>query len=194
MSAVVLVEGESDKVALDALARRLGRDLASEGVSILSMGGATSVGNFLLDTLVSVDHSTMLAGLCDQAEAPHFSRALERAGLGSDLSVSGMEALGFFVCYRDLEDELIRSLGLAAIEGILTEQGELRSFRTFQNQPPWRDKPLDEQFHRFSGIKSGRKVRYGRALVDALDLSKVPRPLAGVLASTRGPKRHTDTP
>ena len=190
MSAVVLVEGESDKAALETLALRLGRDLALESVSIRSMGGASSIGNFLLHTLASVSPGTTLAGLCDEAEAAQFSRALEAAGLGSDLSVSDMEALGFFVCSRDLEDELIRSLGLAGIQRILTEQGELRKFRTFQNQPQWRDKPLDHQFHRFSGIRSGRKIRYGRVLVEALDLSQVPRPLEGVLAFIDGPKGH----
>jgi len=189
MQAVVLVEGESDKAALETLARCLGRDLASEGVSIRSMGGATSIGGFLSDTLSSASPSTMLAGLCDEAEVAHFSRALENAGFGPDLSVSDMETLGFFVCHRDLEDELIRSLGSAAIEGILDQQGELRSFRTFQNQPPWRDRPLVEQFHRFSGIKSGRKVRFGRVLFDALDLSNVPRPLEAVLASTKKTSR-----
>jgi hypothetical protein len=191
MSAVVFVEGDSDKAALEALAERLGRDLVLEGVAILSMGGASSIGNFLCDTLATVSPGTTLAGLCDEAEAAQFCRALEAAGFGSDLSVSDMEAFGFFVCSRDLEDELIRSLGLAAIEGILAEQGELRKFRKFQNQPQWRGKPLDDQFHRFSGIRSGRKVRYGRVLVGALDLSRVPRPLEGVLAYIKGPKGHS---
>jgi hypothetical protein len=31
------------------------------------------------------------------------------------------------------------------------------------------------------GTRSGRKVRYGRLLVEALDLNRVPRPLDGVL-------------
>jgi hypothetical protein len=191
MNAVVLVEGDSDKAALETLAGRLGRNLVLESVSILSMGGASSIGSFLLDALASASPDTTLAGLCDEAEAVQFSRALETAGLGSDLSVADMEALGFFVCSRDLEDELIRSLGPAAIEEILTEQGELRKFRTFQNQPQWRDKPLDDQFHRFSGIRSGRKIRYGRVLVEALDLSQVPRPLERVLAFVDKPKGPT---
>jgi len=130
----------------------------------------------------STSPGTTLAGLCDEAEAEQFCRALERAGLGSDLSISDMESLGFFVCVRDLEDELIRSLGPVAIEEVLTEQGDLRAFRKFQNQTHWRGKPVDEQFHRFTGIKSGRKIRYGRLLVEALDLTRVPRPLEGVLA------------
>jgi hypothetical protein len=32
------------------------------------------------------------------------------------------------------------------------------------------------------GTRSGRKIRYGRLLVEALDLDHVPRPLDGVLA------------
>ena len=188
---MVFVEGESDKAALATLAERLGRDLVAEGVSILSTGGASSLGNSLLATLNSVPPSTTLAGLCDEAEAAEFCQALEAAGLGSDLSVSDMETLGFFVCSRDLEDELIRSLGLTAIERILTEQGELRKFRKFQRQPQWRGKPLDQQFHRFSGIKSGRKVRYGRVLVEALDLGRIPRPLQGVLAFIENPPEPT---
>ncbi len=184
MSAVVLVEGDSDKAALETLAKRLGRDLEAEAVSIVSMGGASSLADFMNQVLGSTSPGTTLAGLCDEAEAPQFCRALKSVGLGSDLSISDMESLGFFVCVRDLEDELIRSLGTGAIEGILTEQGELRRFRKFQNQPHWRGEPIDRQFHRFTGIKSGRKIRYGRILVEALDLTRIPGPLEGVLAST----------
>jgi hypothetical protein len=32
------------------------------------------------------------------------------------------------------------------------------------------------------GTRSGRKARYARALVEALDLDRTPAPLAGVLA------------
>ena len=46
-----------------------------------------------------------------------------------------MERLGFYVCVADLEEELIRSLGTAAVEQVVDAQGELGSFRTFQKQP-----------------------------------------------------------
>lgn len=186
---MVFVEGDSDKAALETLAARLGRDLDAENVEILSMGGASSIERFLLDALETVPTDTTLAGLCDEAEAAQFCRAMEAAGLGSGLTTSSMESLGFFVCSRDLEDELIRSLGREVIKQILTEQGELRKFQKFQNQPQWRGRALDDQFHRFSGIKSGRKVRYGRVLVEALDLAQVPRPLERVLAYVDGPSR-----
>ncbi len=163
VSAVVFVEGDSDRAALETLAERLGRDLEAEGVSIVSMGGASSLGDFVHHVLDSTAPGTTLAGLCDEAEADQFCRALEHSGLGSNLSISDMESLGFFVCVRDLEDELIRSLGPLVIEEVLTEQGELRAFRKFQNQPHWRGKRIDEQFHRFTGIRSGRHTFSGGA-------------------------------
>lgn len=43
---VVLLEGPSDAEAVGALASRRGRDLAAEGVCVLSMGGAMSIGRF----------------------------------------------------------------------------------------------------------------------------------------------------
>jgi hypothetical protein len=93
-----------------------------------------------------------------------------------------MERLGFYVCVVDLEDELIRALGAASVEQVVDAQGELGSFRTLQKQPAWRGRPDEEQLRRFMGSGSTRKFRYARLLVDALDLSQMPRPLDMVLA------------
>jgi hypothetical protein len=93
-----------------------------------------------------------------------------------------MERLGFFVCVADLEDELIRSLGVTAVERVINAQGELGAFRTFQRQPEWRERNVEEQLRRFLGTLGGRKIRSAPALVEALDLAKVPRPLDRVLA------------
>lgn len=178
----MLVEGVSDQVAVEALAERFGRNLEAEGVSVVPMGGASALGEFLDDLLGSQGFDGRLAGLCDEGEVGDFQRGLERAGLGTKLSRSDMEALGFYVCVVDLEDELIRSLGVASVERVIERQGELRAFRTFQNQPAWRTKTKEEQLRRFMGVKSGRKTRYGRLLVDALDVTRAPRPLERVLA------------
>ena len=86
------------------------------------------------------------------------------------------------MCVADLEDELIRSLGAAAVEQVVDAQGELESFRTFQKQPAWRGQTNEEQLRRFMGTHSGRKIQSAASLVVALDLSRVPRPLDGVLA------------
>jgi hypothetical protein len=179
--AVVLVEGFSDQRALEAVAERRGRNLAAEGVSIVPMGGAQAIGRFL-DLFGPRGLDLRLAGLCDAAEEGVFRRALERAGLGSTLTRIAMERLGFFVCVADLEDELIRSLGAAAVERVIDAQGELAAFRTFQNQPAWRGRRTEEQLRRFIGTQGGRKIRSPASLLGALDLTQIPRPLDGVLA------------
>ena len=185
---VVLVEGVSDQAALSALAQRLDRNLEAEGVSIVSMGGASAIGEFIENVLKVHGPNVRLAGLCDRAEFGDFQRAIERAGLGSNLSQSEMGLMGFFVCTDDLEDELIRALGVAQVERVIAAQGELSSFRTFQNQPAWRGQHAERQLRRFIGTKSGRKARYGRLLVDALDLTRVPRPLEAVLTYALAPR------
>lgn len=179
-NAVILVEGVSDQVALETLAARRGRDLEAEGVSVVPIGGAQSIGRFLN----RFGPQVRLAGLCDAGEERDFQRGLERAGLGSDLTRAGLGALGFYVCEADLEDELIRALGADAVEAIADEQGELGAFRTLQKQPQWRGRPTEEQLRRWLGSGARRKIRYARLLVEALDLTKVPRPLDRVLAAT----------
>jgi hypothetical protein len=178
---VVLVEGTSDQLALEAIAERRGRRLADEGIAIVAMGGAKNIRRFL-EQFGPRGRDVRVAGLCDAGEEGDFRRGLERTGFGANLTRADMEALGFFVCVADLEDELIRSLGPAAVERIVEEQGELGSFRTFQKQRAQQTVPEQAQLRRFMGTRGGRKIRYARLLVDALDLAKVPRPLDGVLA------------
>jgi hypothetical protein len=177
----VLVEGISDQRALEALAERRGRNLDAEGISVVPIGGAQAIGRFL-ERFGPQGLGLRLAGLYDAGEEREFRRGLERAGLGSDLTRDGMEALGFYACVADLEDELIRTLGAAAVEQVVDAQGELGSFRTLQKQPEWRGRAPEEQLRRFMGSGGRRKIRYARLLVDALDLSQVPRPLDRVLA------------
>jgi hypothetical protein len=180
--AVVLVEGISDQFALEAIAERRGRDLGAEGISIVPIGGATNIRRFL-DLFGPQRFDVRLAGLCDVGEEGDFRRGLERAGLGSNLTRADMESLGFYVCVADLEDELIRSLGAASVEQVVDGQGELRSFRTLQRQSAQQGRSTEQQLRRFMGSRGGRKIRYARLLVDALDLTQVPRPLDRVLAS-----------
>ena len=177
MSGVILVEGVSDRLALEMLATRRGRDLEAEDVAVVPIGGAHAVGPHL-ERYGPRGLDLKLAGLCDVGEEGAFLRALERAGMGTDLTRADMEELGFFVCVSDLEEELVRALGSAAVLGVVEEQGELGPFRTFQKQLAKRDLGLDEQLWRFMW---NRKVRYAPLLVGALDLDRVPRPLDCVL-------------
>jgi len=178
---IVLVEGVSDQIALEALAERRGRDLEADGVSVMPIGGAQSIGRFL-GKFGPRGLGAALAGLCDAAEEGEFRRALEHAGLGSDLTRADMERLGFYVCVADLEDELIRALGADSVEQVVDAEGDLGSFRTLQKQPAWQGRAREEQLRRFMGSGGSRKIRYARLLVNALDLSRVPRPLDLVLA------------
>jgi hypothetical protein len=189
--AVVLVEGMSDQAALETLAARLGRDLREEGVFIVPMGGATNIGHFL-GLFGPRGFGVRLAGLCDEGEERDFRRSLEQAGFGAGLDRAGLDRagldrtglarLGFFVCVADLEDELIRSLGVRRVEQLIEAQGELGPFRTFTRQPAQRNRTREQQLRRFMGTRSGRKIHYGHVLAAALDLTQLPSPLAGVLS------------
>jgi hypothetical protein len=178
-SAVVLVEGVSDKVALEALAAQRGRDLQAQGVAVVAIGGAQALGN-VLRAVRAERPGVRLAGLCDAAEEAGFCQALEQAGLGSGLTRETMERLGFYVCDPDLEGELIRALGVKMVEAVLEKGGNLTSFRTFQKQPQWHGRAAEDQLRRFFGSSAG-KIKYARLLVEALEPTRVPRPLDRIL-------------
>jgi hypothetical protein len=181
LRAIVIVEGESDQVAIETLADRRAVDLAGSGVAIERLGGAHRIRKFLREVCAG-DHVPRLAGLCDVREEPVFRRALELAGFGSELTRRDLENLGFYVCDADLEEELIRALGASTVEGILEANDDLHRFRTLQQMPAWRGRPPEDQLRRFMGSGGRRKIRYARFLVEALDLDGVPRPLDRVLA------------
>ena len=183
--AVVLVEGLSDRNALVRLAARQGRDLVAEGVAVVAMGGATNIRRYL-EEYGPNGRAVRLAGLCDLGEERFIRRSLERAGLGSMPDRATLESRGFFVCEADLEDELIRALGVSEVERVIDEQGELASLRILQKQPAQLGRSAQAQLRRFMGTRSGRKHHYASVLVDALDLGRVPRPLEAVLAHVAG--------
>jgi hypothetical protein len=179
-AALVLVEGDSDRVALLALAEKLGRDLSAEGVEVVNLAGATNVGRFL-EQLHASGRSPRLAGLYDVAEERYFRRGLERGGHGPVPHRQRLEELGFHACEKDLEEELIRALGAAAVQAVIERQGELASLRILQHQPAQRSRTVEQHLHRFLGSQSRRKSVYARLFVEALDLERVPRPLLAVL-------------
>jgi hypothetical protein len=174
----VLVEGPSDAAAVQALARRRGNDLDAEGLSILAMGGYGNLGRFL-ERYGPSGLDLRLAGLYDAPEERHFTRGLARAGFGSILTRADLEALGFYACDANLEDELTRALGPAAMEELLEAQGELSAFRTYQKQLAHRERPIEAQLR---GFLWNRKLQYGVLIVNALELDRIPRPLEQVLA------------
>lgn len=175
----VLVEGESDARAVEALARRAGLDGAS--YVVVAMGGVTNVGRHLRE-LAAQRPDPLVAGLCDAGEVDVVGRALTRTGFGRALDRWDLAALGFFVCEADLEDELLRALGERAALEVVESQGDLRSFHAMAEQAPHRDRPLRQRLRRFLGSGSGRKIRYAPLLVEALPPGAEPEPLAALVA------------
>jgi len=189
--AVVLVEGHSDRLALLTLAGRRGRSLADEGIEVVAMGGITNTRSFASHYGPS-GLGVPLAGLYDapaEAKLRHGLTAagLEAAGLEAAPGPEGLAGLGFFGCAVDLEDELIRALGVEAVEAVIDAAGEARSLRLLAGMPAQRDRSREAVLRRFLGSRSGRKARYAALLVEALPPGRVPDPLADVLA-------HVGTP
>jgi len=154
----VLVEGDSDAVAVKVLARRLGLPAPR----VVPVGGSRGIGR-----MVARLTGEQLVGLVDAAERNDFESVIARV----------------FVCDPDLESELIRALGIEGVEAVIAEQGELGSFRRLQRQPFQRQQNAGQQLTRFLGGRSGNKARYARLLAEALPLDKIPTPLGGLLAS-----------
>ncbi|AGK77863.1 hypothetical protein SFUL_2924 [Streptomyces microflavus DSM 40593] len=170
----VLLEGPSDAAAVNALAESRSRDLAAEGVCVLPMGGAMSVARFA-GLLGPSGLGIRLTGLCDERERGFYERGWERAGAGAEQE--------FFVCVADLEEELIRTLGVTRVEALVQAEGDLRALQIFLRQPAQQGRSPQQQLRRFLGTKKGRKIHYGRALVQALGPDRAPAPLDDLLAS-----------
>ncbi len=160
---VVLVEGITDRLALEAVAGRLGLDLT--GIEIVPIGGAQAIRRAAAE--YEGEH---VLGLCDAGEERYFRRVLGDAA---------------HVCVRDLEDELIRACGAERVEAVIAAQGELETFRSFQNQLFWRGRPVEAQLRRWLQ-NGGRYLRYPPLLVEALEPDEIPAPLADVLAAAAG--------
>lgn len=158
--AVVLVEGVTDRIALEAVARRLDLDLG--GIEIVPIGGAQAVRRAFAQ-----HEGKHVVGLCDAGEERWFRRVLGGTT---------------YVCDKDLEDELVRALGSERVEEVVAAQGELDTFRSFQNQVFWRERPVERQLRRWLQ-NGGRYLRYPPLLVEAMEPDEIPRPLAGVLAA-----------
>src|SRR6478672_3289523 len=116
LGGIVLVEGTSDRRAVETLARRRGLDLRAGGVAIVPMGG---FGN--LPRLLGQYRDVRLAGLYDVGEERHFLRALGCDDRGD------LERAGFYACTRDLEDELTRAVGPDGMGRARPDQRQLRA-------------------------------------------------------------------
>jgi hypothetical protein len=180
--AMMLVEGVSDQIAVETLAVRLGRDLATERVAVVPIGGAGAIGRMLAE---HASATLRLVALCDAGEEALVRRRIEASGL----------QVSVFVCVTDLEAELIRAVGVETSRAVVDSQGDLGSFTTLQKQLVWRGQPPEAQLRRFIGAGARRKLRYARLLIDAaVDLDRAPRPLVAALDASCRQVHHRDRP
>lgn len=180
MRTIVLVEGVTDELALTLAARRLGRDLEAERVSVVVINGAHAIGRHL-HQLADEDPQPKVAGLYDEGEENVVRAALVRSGFSPGADRSGLESIGFFACSVDLEDELIRAAGEAVLSGLVELEGDAQPWHTFRMQHAWHGRPIDQQFRRFIRSISERNPRYIRAIVESIDPAQLPRPLRQLL-------------
>lgn len=166
---VVLVEGVSDQIAVEALLAA--HDIAVDHVAVLPTGGAHGMGRYA----AALATGRRLVALCDAREAPIVRRRLDPLGVP------------LVVCDRDLEDELIRSVGTDLVIATIEANGDARAFRTMQRQASWVDRPVHEQLRRFLGAGATRKSRYATLLAElAIAHDVVPPPLTDLLGHLDG--------
>ena len=102
---------------------------AAKASSSVPMGGATNIGSFL--DLFGPQRPGRPAGRpVRRGGRAAFPPRPGAGGPGPGPARADLERLGFYVCVADLEDEMIRSLGAAAVERLIAAQGELAGFRT----------------------------------------------------------------
>jgi len=181
---VVLVEGESDRQAVLAVAEASGRDLAAEGIEVVAMGGITNTRTFA-QRYGPQGQGLHLAGLYDAADEAKCRNGLLAAGVRVPDGAGGLAAIGFHGCSADLEDELIRALGADAAPAVIEKAGDLRSLQRLAAMPAQRGWTREAVLRRFFGAGAGRKARCARLLAAALAPEQIPAPLAAVLAETR---------
>ena len=160
----MLVEGASDRRALLVLAARLG----VPPPEVVVMNGITNLRAHL------ADHAAALL-LHDLAERAYVDRVL--AASPADVRR--------FVCDADLEDELIRAVGVAGVLAVVDARGERAAYGLMAQQPAQRDRPEDQRLRRWLGARSGHKLAYAGYLAEAVPLDVVPGPLRELLLWSR---------
>ncbi|MCR2810590.1 MULTISPECIES: ATP-dependent endonuclease [unclassified Microbacterium] len=154
--AVIIVEGDSDRVAVETIAGRLGLRVPV----VVAVGGSKGAAR-----AAAAHADERVIGLVDIAERRDFERVIKTV----------------FVCDPDLEAEFIDALGVPAVVALIAGQGELASLRRLQRQPAQRSRTPEQQLARFFSGRSGNKLRYARLMAQAVPLEHAPPPIRALL-------------
>jgi len=114
---VILVEGVSDRILLEAVASQLHIDLDRLGIHVFELDGS---GGFVTahELLGQPGFGLRLLGVVDEAEAADWSNAI-------GIPIADLEVAGYRICRPDLEGEYLASLGAQQVLSILTESNLL---------------------------------------------------------------------
>ncbi len=176
---VLLVEGESDYIAVTKAATLLGHRLDAKGVAVLQTGGEGTLRTFVrLFGKNGLDLD--IAGLVDADAEAALTQELERESYGQGIDRLTLESVGFWICDSDLEAELIQAVGISQTEALITAEGEDQSYAAFAQDPRYSRLSDQERLEAFLS-KRGRKVRYAPLLIDRLTSGTLPRPLVEAL-------------
>lgn len=162
----VLVEGASDRRAVEVVAARLG--LVLPAVTVLH--GITNLRAHLSST------SAPAVLLHDLGESAYVDRVLADHPL----------PVRRFVCDTDLEDELVRAVGVAGVLAVVDAQGERAAYDRMAQQPAQRDRTGAQRLVRWLGARSGHKLTYAGLLAAAVPLERVPAPLRDLVVAAAG--------
>lgn len=177
----VLLESANDVAAVQVFARKL--EIDTSAAEFVNLQGTTNIGRIMKD-IRQVRSDADVVGLCDAADTRSAEKALNDDGLPVQ-DATDLPMYGFFVCERDLEDELIRALGADAARTALLNSGLASKFDALRTQPEWADKSIAEQVDKFCHSASGRKELAAAVLADAVPADAIPEPVSMLLDRIR---------
>lgn len=159
-SAVILVEGKTDAIVVESVARLLGHDLDRLAIAVGQVDGS---GGFKMALrLFGPDGFAIpYAGLVDQAETSDVAGYL-------DIDEVDLEDRNFFICDADLEAECVRSLGPERHAELLCESGYFHRARITSANGVEELADLDEADYAAWCRKSKNKALVATALAGML--------------------------
>jgi len=159
---VILVEGVSDRILVEAVATHLKCDLHRKGVTVFSLGGASNFAS-AIRLFGPTGFDLPLLGLVDEAEASIPAKAL-------NVDPSDLGDHHFEVCRTDLEEEYVRALGVSAVidlldaSGLFTEKAILKRFEAATAD--------DVDQNDLLGLLRKKKVEAATALAETMTLEQ----------------------
>jgi len=178
---VLIVEGLSDRIVVEAAAAAKGVSLDREGVTVFALDGADKFAH-VIKILGVNGFDTNLCGLCDEDREASWAGQLKT-------KTTNLAAHGFFVARKDLEHEYAAAIGASELIATLIAEGVARGQGVCQFAGVTEVSALtDEQVAAFITSKDSRKTPAARAMATILTAAHVDAStsLSGLIAFIAG--------